>query len=77
MSESLIEYRPDEFDEREKRLVEHFAAAMHALTSGDWGAAGFETKQEFRVAAAFAVVSLNKSGFDLLDILPRGARGRA
>lgn len=76
MSSSLIEFLPSEWGERERKLIEHFAVAMHALTSGDWGAAGFDTKQRFRVAAGFAVASLNNDGLDLLDILPKGARGR-
>lgn len=70
------EYITEEWTGRERRLVEHFAIAMHAMTSGDWGAAGHDTKQRFRVAAAFAVASLNKDGLDLLDILPKGAQGR-
>lgn len=70
------EFIPDEWSDRERRLVEHFAIAMHAMTSGDWGAAGHDTKQRFRLAAAFAVTSLSFDGLDLLDILPKGAQGR-
>lgn len=68
---------PEEWSDREKRLTEAFARVMHALTSGDWAAAGFETQQRFRLAAAYAVVALNNEGLDLLDILPKGAQGRA
>lgn len=66
---------PEEFSGRENRLIEYFGRTMHALTCGDWNAAGFETKQSFRVAAGFAVVALNQEGLDLLDILPKEARG--
>ena len=63
-------------DEREERLIEQFARDMHSRTSGDWGAAGWITQQAFRSAAVSAVRELNKAGFDLLDILPKGAQGR-
>lgn len=61
--------------QRERRLIEAFAVAMHALTCGDWGAAGFETAESFRSAAASAVLVLNAEGHDLLDLLPKSARG--
>ena len=60
---------------RRERLIEQFAKDMHARTSGDWGAAGFDTKQRFLAAARTAVLALDLSGLDLLDILPKGAQG--
>ncbi len=60
---------------RHRRLLEAFAVAMHSLTCGDWGAAGFETQESFRAAANAALDRLHEEGHDLLGLLPKRARG--
>jgi hypothetical protein len=64
-----------EWDDRENQLIENFAIAMHILTRGSWSRADDETKNTFRIAAAFAVISLNRDGLDDLD-LKLDMRGR-
>lgn len=60
----------------DRALQEAFAVAMHALTCGSWEAAGFETQERFRAAAAAALMELKRQGLDLLDLLPLAARGQ-
>ena len=53
---------PEEFSDRENRPIEYFARAMHALTSGDWRAAG-------------GAITAKPAATRKLDILPQNARG--